>query len=217
MAIFTSQDLARIADVDPGVLAMRSTTVPRGFAFGIGATTGVIAAALAINSTLFCMRLDPSSPRRAFIERVRLEFTCIAAFTAPISAGRRLGLYRGSNAAQSGGTSLPVAVAKHGSADTSEMSVANGGDMRIATTGLLTLGSTVWETVAFREWSLAHVGAAGAYKETVFEFHASESAPIQLEPGQLIGIRNPVAMDAAGTFQLSVSVDWHEAAALDWA
>lgn len=47
------------------------------------------------------------------------------------------------------------------------------------------------------------------------DFAASESCPIILEPGQLIAIRNPVVMDAAGTFQVSVAVDWHEAFALD--
>jgi hypothetical protein len=51
----------------------------------------------------------------------------------------------------------------------------------------------------------------------VWEFAAgAESQPIQLDPGQALLIRNPQAMDAAGTFQLAVAVDWYEAPAMDY-
>ena len=59
-----------------------------------------------------------------------------------------------------------------------------------------------------------HVGAAGAYLEQEWHFDVRRSSPIKLEPGQLIAIRNPVAMDAAGTWTLSVQVHWREAAQL---
>ena len=39
---------------------------------------------------------------------------------------------------------------------------------------------------------------------------------LQLDPGQALLIRNPQAMDAAGTFQLAVAVDWYEATAMDY-
>jgi hypothetical protein len=58
--------------------------------------------------------------------------------------------------------------------------------------------------------SLVHVGNAGNFFESVFEFSATESTPITIEPGQILAIRNPVAMDAGGTFQCSVRVDWYE-------
>ncbi len=34
--------------------------------------------------------------------------------------------------------------------------------------------------------------------------------------GQVLAIRNPVVMDAAGTWQLAVAVDWYEAPAMDY-
>jgi hypothetical protein len=216
MSSIQSLDLARTMDVEPGISAGRLAIVPRGVGFAASGTTGVIAAALAVNSSVFAMRLDPGSPRRAFIDRLRLEFTCLVAFNTPITAGRRLALFRGSGAAASGGAAL-VATAKHSTNDQSEFLIANGGDIRIATTAALTVTGITYEASSIRELSLVHVGTAGAFREVVWEFAAAENAPIQLEPGQVIAVRNPVVMDAAGTWQLSASVDWYEAPALDFA
>ena len=65
--------------------------------------------------------------------------------------------------------------------------------------------------------SLVHVGAAGGYREAVYEYGAAASQPIQLDPGQLLAIRNgTAAFDAAGTWQLAVIVDWYEAPLMDY-
>lgn len=205
-----------VLTVEPGTNAARVSLVPRGYGFAVAATTGTIAAALGANSTLFAMRLSPTSPRRAFIDSLRLEFTCIVAYTTPVTVGRRLALYTGTIAANpTGGTAIAVPQAKHGTANTSNFAAAQGGDIRIASTGSLTAAATLGQQ--FRELSLVHVGAAGAFREAVWEFASgAESQPPQLEPGGIIVIRNPVAMDAAGTWQLSVAVDWHEAPAMDY-
>lgn len=203
------------ANVEPGTGALRVTNIARGYGFGVAATTGTIAAALAANSTVFAMRVDPGASRRAFIERVRLEFTTLVAFTTPVTAGRRLALYGAQLSGNpTGGTAIATAMPKHGIADTSEFSAANGGDMRISATMSLAVAGTVNAT-PFRELTLTHVGAAGAFRDVVWEFSAHEAQPIQLDPGQAILVRNPVAMDAAGTWQLSVAVDWFEAPTLD--
>lgn len=203
------------ANVEPGTGALRVTNIARGYGFGVAATTGTIAAALAANSTVFAMRVDPGASRRAFIERVRLEFTTLVAYTTPVTAGRRLALYGAQlSGTPTGGTAIATAMPKHGIADTSEFSAANGGDIRIASTGTLTVAGTVNAT-PFREMSLAHVGAAGGFREVLWEFSAHESQPIQLDPGQAILVRNPTAMDAAGTWHLAVAVDWYEAPILD--
>lgn len=206
---------AGVVAVEAGINAARVTHVARGTGFGIAATTGTLTAAIAANSTFFAMRLDPGSAVRAFVERIRVEYTTIVAYTTAVTAGRRLALYRGSGAAASGGTAIAAAIAKHSASNTSEFNSANGGDIRISTTGALTVTGITYEANALRELSLTHLGAAGASRDLVWEFSAHESQPIQLEPGQLIGIRNPAAMDAAGTWQLAVSVDWYEAAAMD--
>jgi hypothetical protein len=185
----------------------------RGTAFSVSNVTGTIAAALAANSSLFAMRLDAGAGNKdAFIERVRISFTTLVAFTVPLTAGRRLAVYRGSNAgvAMSGGTAITTVAKKHSLSPDSEFELAQGGDIRIATTGALTVGGAIFETNEFATMSLVHVGNAGNFMESVFEFNASEGSPIVLEPGQILAIRNPVAMDAAGTFQVSVRVDWYE-------
>jgi len=194
--------------------AARVVVVSRGTGFGVAGVTGTIAAALAANSSIFAMRLDPSSPNRAFIDRIRMQWTTIVAFTTPLTAGRRLGLFRGSGAATSGGTAIATAVRKHTAfGATSEFDAANGGDIRIAATAALTVTGITYETDPIALVTASHVGAAGGFFEALLEFSASESSEIVLEPGQLLAIRNPVAMDAAGTWQLSVQVQWREAVA----
>ena len=183
----------------------------RGNAFSLSSITGTIAAALGANSSIFAMRLDPGAGnKKAYIERIRITFTCIVVFTTPLTAGRRLAIYRGSGAAASGGTALATVAKKHSASGDSEVEAAAGGDARIATTGALTITGITYETNEFATMSLVHVGNAGNFFEEVFEFNASESAAIVLEPGQLLAIRNPAAMDAAGTWQASVRVDWYE-------
>lgn len=183
----------------------------RGNAFSLSSVTGTIAAALAANASIFAMRLDPGAGnKKACIERVRITFTCMVAFTTPLTAGRRLAIYRGSGANASGGTALATVAKKHSASGASEIEAAQGGDARISTTGALTVTGITYETNEFATMSLVHVGNAGNFFEEIFEFNASESAPIILEPGQLLAIRNPQAMDAAGTWQASVRIDWYE-------
>lgn len=185
----------------------------RGNAFSVSNVTGTIAAALAANSSIFSMRLDPSAGNiKAYIERVRITFTCLVAYTVPLTAGRRLALYRGSNpgVTMSGGTPIATVAKKHSVSVDSEFETAQGGLINIATTGALTVGGAIFEANEFATMSFVHVGNAGNFLESIFEFNVSESAPIVLEPGQILAIRNPVAMDAAGTWQVSVRVDWYE-------
>jgi hypothetical protein len=187
--------------------------IPRGVAFCATGVTGTMAAALAGNSTVFAMRIDPGSSVLAYIERIRIMYTTIVTYTTPITASRRLALFRGSGAATSGGTAL-VPVQKNTTLATSECLIANGGDIRISTTGTLTVTGITYETDPIRTMSLVHVGTAGNYVESLFEFHAGECAPVVLQPGQLLAIRNPAAMDAAGTWQMAINVDWYEATAI---
>ena len=213
MAIFEGGASGALVDVEADKKASRLVIAPRGEAYSVSSVTGTIAAALAANSSVFAMRLDPGSPLLAFIERIRLQYTTIVAYTTPVTANRRLAIYRGSGAAASGGTALATAAQKDSTSSPSECNSAQGGDIRISTTGALTVTGITYETQEFATMPLVHVGAAGAYSEVIFEFATTESSPIILQPGQLLAVRNPVAMDAAGTWQLAVRVDWHEAAA----
>lgn len=172
--------------------------------------TGTMAAALAANSTIFAMRFDPAATKNAWIDSVRLRWTTIVAFTTPVTATRALSIVRGNGAATSGGASIPVADKKDSNYSASEFDLALGGDIRIATTGALTVTGITFETTYFADIPLIHVGTAGAYYETVYEYSV-RNRPIELHAGELIAIRNgATAMDAAGTWVLSVEVNWRE-------
>lgn len=190
--------------------AARMSVVPRGQQFVVSEITGTVAAALGGNSAVFAMRVDPSSTLRAFIERVVLRYSTVVAYTTPVTAGRRLALFRGSGAAATAGTAIAAATPKSTAFAASEFDAATGGDMRIAATGALTVTGITFETAPIAVMPLVHVGGAGAYAEATFVF----DSPLQLEPGQLLAVRNPAAMDAAGTWQLGVEVHWREAAQL---
>lgn len=185
---------------------------PSGSHYTVAAKTGTIAAAAAANAAVFAMRLDPGSPSLAYVDMVKLRFTTIVAFTTPITQTRSITLVRGSGAAATGGTAIAAVTKKDTDYGASEFDAASGGDVRIASTGALTVTGITFETVNLGELTLAHVGAAGAFYEHTYEF-SLRNHPIQLRPGQLLAVRvGPSAMDAAGTWSLGVEVAWRESA-----
>lgn len=208
--------LAAQVAVEQITKAQRVCLAPRGFPYSASGVTGTVAAALASGAAVFTMRNDASSAKLVFIERIRLQYTTLVAYTTPITVGRRLHLVRStvSSANPSGGTAI-VPVPKDSTHTDSECSTAGGGDTRIATTAALTVTGTTWDTAVLRTVMLTHVGAAGNFAEFLLEFHSSESAPIILQPGQAIGLIAGQAFDAAGTWNLAVNVDFHEA--VGWA
>lgn len=172
--------------------------------------TGTMAAAIAANATVFAMRMDPAAVKNAWIDSIRLRWTTITAFTTPVTATRALSIVRGNGAATSGGTSLPVATKKDTAYSASQFDLALGGDMRISSTGALTVTGITFESVYFADIPLIHVGTAGAYYETVYEYSV-RNHPIELHAGELLAVRTgSSAMDAAGTWVLSVEVNWRE-------
>jgi len=204
--------------IESSLKALRSVIVPRGDGYVYSGTTGTIAAALAVGSNLFVMRSGTGVTKKVYIDRIRIQYTCLVTFTTALTAGRRLTIHRGSSiTASSGGTGVASGAVSKKDTSISANSVcdpSNGGDVRLATTGALTLTSAVLESEPVATISLAHVGTAGNYLEQVFEFSATECSELVLNADQYLTIRNPVAMDAAGTWQLSVKVDWREAEAL---
>ena len=184
---------------------------PTGSNYVVASKTGVIAAAAAAGATVFAMRFDPSAGTKSvWIDSIRLRWTTIVAFTVPVTQTRSLVLTRGSGAAASGGTAIPVTNRKDSNYPVSEFDSAVGGDIRIASTGALTVTGITFETINLFEVPLIHMGAAGAFYETVYEFGV-RSHPIELHAGELIALRvGSSAMDAAGTWSLSVDVSWRE-------
>lgn len=199
-----------VAKVDSnGALLIAESPLGAG-AYCVAAKTGTIAAAAAANANVFAMRLDPGSSLKAYIDSVRLRFTTIVAFTTPITQTRSLVIKRGSGAAASGGTAIATVNPKDTTYAASEYDAASGGDVRISTTGALTITGITYETVYFAEMTLTHVGTAGAFYEVIYEFSV-RNHPIEINPGQVLAVAvGPSAMDAAGTWSLGVEVHWHE-------
>ena len=185
---------------------------PTGSNYTVATKTGVIAAAAAAGATVFAMRLDPGSTKKAWVESIRLRWVTTVAFTTPITATRSLVLTRGSGAATSGGTSIPTATKKDSVYSISEFDLASGGDIRVATTGALTVTGITFETVNLAEVPLVHVGAAGAFYEVVYEFSVRNHC-VEMNPGELLAVRvGSSAMDAAGTWSLGIEINWRESA-----
>jgi len=186
--------------------------VNRGPGFVLAAQTGTIAAALAQDSVVFAMRADTTagSVNGVFIDRMRLAFTTIVAFTTPITAARRIGIYRATNAGAevSGGTDVTASIRKKDSAGGSS-TVAKA---FIATTGALTAGGLAREASPLAQLDLVNVGTAGARAEFIYELGGG-GYPQEwcINPAEYLVVSNPVAMDAAGTFQLSIGeLSWYE-------
>lgn len=197
--------------------SVQTGVMPLGYdvQYQISTVTGTMAAALAANSVVFSMRNATTSTadQMLHIQRIRLRYTTIVAYTTPITAGRRLEIIRGSaaSAAYTGGTAITNATKKVTTGIASQADAANGGDIRIATTGALTAPATITiDNYPFTAITLTHVGTAGASQDLVAEFSGANDQPIELGAGEFLLIRNPVAMDAAGTWQLSVEIDFYQ-------
>lgn len=187
-------------------------TAPSGAHYVVANKTGTIAAALAANGTVFAMRLNPGYSGKAYIEAMKIRFTTIVAYTVPITQTRELVLVRGSGAATSGGTAIAAATTKDSDYGASNFNAALGGDIRIATTGALTVTGITFDATNQGQMSLIHVGNAGAFYEHVWEW-SNRAHALELKPGELLAIRNgAAAMDAAGTWAISVEVQWREGA-----
>jgi hypothetical protein len=205
-----------LATVDPNYKTLRVNVQPRTRDCNVvTGTTGVVAAALASGGAVFAMRISPTGGKQAYIYKVLVEYTTQVAYTTPLSAIRRLGIYRGAGAASSGGTSLDTSIAKKDSAlgANSQVLIAQGGDARIATTGALTVTGITWEVGPLVEMPLGSTatGTAGGVRSLAWTPGPDlNSHAFELEAGQVLGIRAGALFDAAGTWTASISVEWCE-------
>jgi hypothetical protein len=211
--------LANITEIEGGISAYRSTVSQQiGDSFCVASSTTTMAAALAANSAVFVMQLSQQAPVIAYIERVRIEFVTLVNFTTSVVAGRRLSLLKGGATlitAFSGGISLAALgqivpkINTQGS-NASWFSAVNGGEIRIATTGAITTTGIIVESTFASDFTLSSAGVAGSFREYLYSTVNRAASPIRILPGQFFLIRNPVAMDAAGTWQANIMVDWRE-------
>ncbi len=105
-------------------------------------------AALVANSTIFSMRPNPAATKRLFIERIRIQFTTLVAFTVPLTAGRRLAVTRSTvaTANPSSGTAITTLSHKYIGSVPSICSLAGSGDIPISATAALSTASITVDT-----------------------------------------------------------------------
>lgn len=203
-------------DPDSGGLLVANRALGYDKQYQITAITGTIAAALGANSVLFAMRNSATSnaAQMLHIQRIRLNFTTITAFTTPVTAARRLEVIKAlasSSGPYSGGTAIASAVKKVTASLASQADSANGGDIRIASTGALTAPTTAnFDAYPLGVMPLTHLGSAGANGEKVIDLIGVNDQPWEVAAGEMLVVRNPVAMDAGGTWQLEVEVDFYQ-------
>ena len=204
-----------MARIDYGAL---SPTTP-GAGWTLSGSTGTMAAALAASTNIFTMRSSTVSTnlKAALITRVRLQFTTITAFGTPVTAARRLGLFKFTHAsgASNGNPSanntnivpVPFNAADTSSVFTLVSATPEWASVDIATTAAMTMGSNMSVSATpLRVLNLVHVGAAGGNVEAEWTFPTR----ILLPNGTGITIQPMTTMDATGTFHLAVAVDWSE-------
>lgn len=194
-----------------------SMATGRDAGFTTSLITGTIAAALAQDSIVFAMLLGSAAPAdyRAIIKKIRLQYTTGTAFTTPVTLARRIGIFRGTASDPTSGFS-DMTVLKQSGNEASRFTLPFKGFIRIASTGALSVTGAALGANPIAQLSLAHVGASGGYAEALYEFTQAFTVRdgirdgVVLKPGELLAIKNPVAMDAAGTWQLMVTPEWVE-------
>lgn len=187
-----------------------------GQAWSLTGSTGLMAASLAANSLVFAigaaadvsLTSAPNAPRRAplEIEGLQMVFSVIA-IGAPV-AGQVLQVFKASDNAQAmptGGTSL-TALPKR-TKDAGSNSGMIGDVARIATTTGLTAGTFTRGTVPIATLDLVAAGAVGS--RVIFEaFEYVNGAGISLDPGEILVVSNPAALQAVMTWSLTVNIDY---------
>lgn len=158
--------------------------------------TGTMAAALAADGAVCALRYPATAVKRWALQWIHLHYVCIGAFAAPVTAGRRLALKRGSGGDPSGGTALDVVRNDSGLGSTNETAPTG----QIATTGALTMTGVTLESAVRARLLIAHAGASGNDYDELWSF----DDPLILRPGQLAAIVAGATFDAAGTWQLAV-------------
>lgn len=209
MAIIQNATTSDILTIDPTSKAALSSLSQNPASISIASQTGTMAAALTANSKVFLLKRSLVMPDlQVTIKRIQLRWTCIVAFTTPVTA-RNLVIQKQSatSVTPSGGTALSSSNSINRSLNDwfSPVSSAlftpeHGGDVRISTTAALTAATTA-VTSQIGVMRATNFGTAGA------TFTYDLPCNIPLEVGEMLFVANGTgAMDAAGTWQLAVNI-----------
>lgn len=192
-------DAGDIVEIEAIAKSLRVSPYPRDSRFyTVDASTGILAAALAADTTLFSMRQAAAPTKTIYITGIRVSFACTVAFTA--GSQIKFVYERFSTATPSGGTArTPI---RHLNTDPA----SEAADIRAATTGALTVTSVVFEG---RQVPI--LGLASPLVSTVqFQPAPLPLNPIKLAANEGFCIKNALVWPVAGTGVLTCSVEWEE-------
>lgn len=172
------------------------------------ARTGVIAAAAPAMSIFYATQ--PSYPSTILdtapvvLERLRLQYTTITAFTTPVTAGRELALCKIE------ALPLPVGSRKSAVRKSALFGETGGGSGQVvADTGpLAPVGAAPSLDDVFGRVSLAGYGTAGATFTKEWRWDTGSSQMISVPFTDPVAVICTSAMDAGGTFELVIEVDY---------
>lgn len=183
---------------------------PQRLAYHVPFVTGTIAAGLGAGGTVFYARLAPSpNVYFAFIRRIVIDYVCNVVFTVPLTQ-RQLSVWRGTGAGAAATAIATMMAADNRDSGKSFFASANGGDVRVSTTGTINVGGVTFEGRELASQQLTAYGNAGNALRTEFNFCDSQWGPPVLAPGEGIGIRTANAFDAGGTWILGGYMEWTE-------
>lgn len=185
------------------VVAERSNTP----LFYARVSTGVLAAALAVDAPVFGIRNGPTTnTKRVVIVRLKLQFSTQAAFTAVQQFGFYLEKYNTANLA-GGQTYEPLKARLEADESVCKPGGAEGGDIRASTTAALTVAGVTFlgEKVPVYGWNDLAVARDAPWVDAI-----EPEDPVALAPGEGLAIRNLVVWPAAGTGTLAGFVKYYE-------
>jgi len=178
-------------------------------------TTGAITATLGASSPLFSFRWTDAT-RLALIQRVLASAYVVATITTSVPFDLAAYFARSFTASDSAGTAITVST---GQKLRTSMGASLVGDMRIASTGLLTAGTRSLDT-----YPLGRIaGTSGTVVGTQFfgansplaliDAVQAQTHPVVLAQNEGIIVQSPLAGPATGTFTVLVVIEWAEVAA----
>jgi hypothetical protein len=173
-------------------------------------TTGVLAAALAVDAPVAGIRNGPTAnTKNVYIQEIGVSFAAVVAFTATQQFGLYLDRYSAANLA-SGTAYTPMKMKDNYPNSACLTGAAEAGDIRASGTTLLTSAGVTFQgfKVPILGWSTklidSQVGPA------IIDFAGAQSQPLRLAPGEGVALRNLVAWPAAGTGVVSGYIKWLE-------
>ncbi len=187
-------------EVDSYAKTGRLSLWPAGKPVSVSGSTGTMAAALGANSLVFAARVSELATGHVLVTRVRIQWTCLLAFTTAVTAGRRIAVRRAAVPAALAASGTVLTAVLHNSSDPAVIT----SDVRIATTAGLTATGVTVEASDLAQIPLAGFGSIGSFQDMVVDLSAN---PIRLGPGEALVLTNPVAMDVVGTWQLAVHLN----------